>query len=76
MGLIGLAIFSLPKISYLLASRIMKIPVLATLMFLAQFAYAQTPDPELMKAALHSCQVFSDTYNNNDPQALTLTKLL
>jgi hypothetical protein len=49
----------------------MKITILAALMFLAQFGYAQTPDPELMKAALHSCQVFDDTYNNNDPQALT-----
>jgi hypothetical protein len=61
----------LPKISHLLASIDMKIPALAVLMFLAQFAYAQTPDPELMKAALHSCQVFGDTYNNNDPQSLT-----
>ena len=61
----------MPKISHLLASIDMKIPALAVLMFLAQFAYAQTPDPELMKAALHSCQVFSDTYNNNDPQSLT-----
>lgn len=61
----------MPKISHLLASIDMKIPALAVLMFLAQFAYAQTPDPELMKAALHSCQVFGDTYNNNDPQSLT-----
>jgi ketosteroid isomerase-like protein len=49
----------------------MKIPVIAVLFFLARLACAQTPDPELMKAALHSCQVFGNTYNNNDPQALT-----
>jgi ketosteroid isomerase-like protein len=29
-----------------------------------------TPDPALVKAAAHSCQVFDDVYNNNDPEAL------
>jgi ketosteroid isomerase-like protein len=27
-------------------------------------------DPELMKAALHSCEVFDDAFNNNDPEVL------
>ena len=27
-------------------------------------------DPELMKAVLHSCQVFDNAFNNNDPEAL------
>src|SRR5271165_3265666 len=27
-------------------------------------------DPELMKAALYSCQVFDNAFNNNDPEAL------
>jgi uncharacterized protein (TIGR02246 family) len=30
-----------------------------------------TPDPALVKAAAHSCQVYDDVYNNNDPEALT-----
>ena len=29
-----------------------------------------TLDSELVKAATHSCQVYDDAYNNNDPQAL------
>ena len=29
-----------------------------------------THDPALMKAAAHSCQVYDDVYNNNDPEAL------
>jgi uncharacterized protein (TIGR02246 family) len=28
-------------------------------------------DPELVKAVAHSCQVYDDAFNNNDPQALT-----
>ena len=27
-------------------------------------------DPELMKAVLHSCQVFDNAFNNNDPETL------
>jgi uncharacterized protein (TIGR02246 family) len=30
----------------------------------------KTLDSELVKAATHSCQVYDDAYNNNDPQAL------
>jgi hypothetical protein len=36
-------------------------------------AFAQqkdAPDPALVKAAAHSCQVYDDVYNNNDPEAL------
>jgi hypothetical protein len=29
-------------------------------------AFAQTPDPELTAAALHSCQASNEVYNNND----------
>jgi ketosteroid isomerase-like protein len=29
-----------------------------------------TPDPALVKAAAHSCQVYDNVYNNNDPEAL------
>lgn len=29
-----------------------------------------TPDPALVKAAAHSCQVYDDVYNNNDAEAL------
>lgn len=29
-----------------------------------------THDPALVKAAAHSCQVYDDVYNNNDPEAL------
>jgi ketosteroid isomerase-like protein len=28
------------------------------------------PDPALVKAVAHSCQVFDEAYNNNDPEAL------
>jgi ketosteroid isomerase-like protein len=28
------------------------------------------PDPALVKAAAHSCQLFDEVYNNNDPEAL------
>jgi ketosteroid isomerase-like protein len=55
----------------------MKIRLLLALVGLAiSFAvptFAQqtnTPDPDLIKAVLHSCQVFDDAYNNNDPDAL------
>jgi len=55
----------------------MKIRLLLTLVGLA-ISYAlptvaqekDSVDPELMKAALHSCQVFDDAFNNNDPEAL------
>jgi uncharacterized protein (TIGR02246 family) len=30
----------------------------------------KTLDSELVKAATHSCQVYDDAYNNNDPHAL------
>ena len=55
----------------------MKIPSLIALAGLALGftapAFAQqkdTPDPALVKAAAHSCQVYDAVYNNNDPEAL------
>ena len=55
----------------------MKIRLVVTLVGLAigftAPAFAQqkdAPDPALVKAAAHSCQVYDDVYNNNDPEAL------
>ena len=55
----------------------MKIPSLIALAGLALGftapAFAQqkdAPDPALVKAAAHSCQVYDAVYNNNDPEAL------
>jgi uncharacterized protein (TIGR02246 family) len=48
----------------------MKIRLLLALVALAVPAFSQTPDAVLVKAAAHSCQVYDDVYNKNNPEAL------